>query len=189
MLKQASQCCTSELIPSSQSSLTRCWTTASPRPCLLCWTWTYGPWTAEPWNPDIPVPMHTTVVETSDTFIPSSVLTAAYIELHDDTHPHVGHIVWCFSVLKGVESSHRQPRIVTWDFYVFDPLKKVLKHCRFGHRCGGSICEVVPAALQRRSISWFSNGMPASLPIGDFCNGVYSFAQNNCEIGVIWLIY
>lgn len=189
MLKQASQCCTSELIPSSQSSLTRCWTTAPPRPCLLCWTWTYGPWTTEPWHPDIPVPTHSTVVESSDTFIPSSVLTAACIELHDDTHPNMGHIVWCFSVLEGVESSHRQPRLVTWDFYVYDHLKRVLlKQCQFGHMSrphwwsgSSSLAEEIHQLVQQCDACLIAHR--------GFFNGVYSFAQNNCEIGVIWLIY
>lgn len=121
--------------------------TAPPWPSLLCRTSTYGPWAAEPWHPDIPTSGCCGTLRYLCTII------RAHSGLHRVAWRHPSpcrHTVWCFSVLEGVESSHRQPRLVTWDFYVFDPLKKVLKHRR---GCSG---EVVPAALWRRSISWCS---------------------------------
>jgi hypothetical protein len=74
---------------------------------------------------------------------------------------------------------------------VFNPLKKVLKGCRF--RSDKNIKSMMMQWFQQqqmdsllmRSISWCITGMTASMTMDTIFNGLYSFAQNNLQMGFI----
>jgi hypothetical protein len=123
---------------------------------------------------------------------PPGILIRTRIVLRDNTCPHMACMCAAqdtlLCVLGGVRLSPIQPRpdMSPRHFHVFSSLKgsRFVLDKRHQGCSGFKISHGSP--LQRGSINWCFNGMPASAPMGAVSNCLHTSAQNNPWMDLIW---